>query len=176
MSRISREYAQALYMLAEEKAMEESYGKALDMVDELFRENPGYLKLLASYAVSKEEKLSALDAAFSDALPREVLSFLKLLCERKHIDEFSGCAAEYRAMLNERNRITEAKVTSAVGLGEDAKAEIIKKLEKISGRRVEAEFVRDSAILGGLIVEMDGEVMDSSLRRHLKDVKDVINR
>lgn len=176
MSKISCEYAQALYMLAEENAMEESYGKELDMVDELFVKNPDYLKFLGSYAVSKEEKLSALDEAFSNVLQKEVLSFLKLLCERKHIGEFSHCVAEYRAMLNEKNRITEAKVTSAVELSEEEKTALINKLEKLCGNKVEAEFAQDPAILGGLIVEMEGEVMDSSLRKHLKDVKDVINR
>jgi len=176
MSRVSCEYAQALYMLAEEKGMEESYGEGLELVEELFCQNPDYLKLLCSYAISKEEKLGSLDKAFSDALPREVISFLKLLCERRHMDEFSGCVKEYRAMLDEKNRVFPAKVTSAVELSEEEKSALISKLEKKSGHKVEPSFAVEPAILGGLIVEMEGSILDSSLRKHLKDVKDVIDR
>ena len=50
------------------------------------------------------------------------------------------------------------------------------KLEKKSGKTAVIEYIIDESIIGGIIVEMDGKIIDSSIKRHLKDMKDVINK
>ena len=176
MSKVSSEYAKALFMLAVEKDSAKSYADALDLVSEVFLENPMYPELLASYGIPKEERLSALEAAFSDAIPGDVMSFLKLLCEKNRIGEFSDCVAGYKAMLDEMTRVMDAKVTSAIELKDSEKSALKEKLEKVSGHSVVISYVVDKSIIGGLVVEMDGKVIDSSLGKHLKEVKDVIAR
>ena len=176
MSGISSEYAKALFMLAMENEKGEEYEKALDLVSDAFSENPVYIEFLTSPGIPLEERLGALESAFSAAVPRDVLSFLKLLCEKRYIGEFQDCAAQYKTLLNEVGRVSSAKVISAVELDEKNKAALKEKLEKLSGHTVMIEYTVDKSILGGLIVEMDGKVMDSSLQKHLKDVKDVISR
>lgn len=176
MSGISSEYAQALFMLAMEKDLGEEYDKALDLVADAFAENPMYMEFLESPGISLNERLGALDDAFSTALPGDVLSFLKLLCEKRYIAQFHDCVVQYKALLNEVNSVSDARVTSAVELSESEKNALKKKLEKISGHTVIIEYIVDGSILGGLIVEMDGKVMDSSIQKHLKDVKEVISR
>ena len=176
MSGISSEYAQALFMLAMEKQQAEEYDKALDLVADAFVENPTYLEFLESPSIPVSERLAALESAFANVLPREVLSFLKILCEKRYIAEFSDCVAHYKVLLNEVTGVSDARVTSAVELSENEKNTLKEKLEKLSGHKVEIEYIIDPSILGGLIVEMDDKVMDSSLQKHLKDVKDVISR
>lgn len=176
MSGISSEYAQALFMLAMEKDLGEDYAKALDLVADAFLQNPLYKELLESPGIPLGERLGVLEGAFSDAVPGDILSFLKLLCEKRYIAHFHDCAEQYKALLNEVNSVSNAHTTSAVELSEKEKDALKEKLEKISGHRVEIEYTVDPSILGGLMVEMDGKVMDSSLQKHLKDVKDVISR
>lgn len=174
MSKVSIEYAKALFELAMENDSVKGYGEALDLVSNVFSENPEYADFLSCLAVPVSDRIAAISEAFSDALPTEVLSFVKLLCENRHIGEFLECAGQYKAMLDELGRISNAKVTSAVALTEQEKAALKEKLEKISGKSVVIDFAVDKSILGGVIVEMDGKVMDSSLQKHLKEVKDVI--
>ena len=38
------------------------------------------------------------------------------------------------------------------------------------------EYIVDKSIIGGLIIETDGRIMDSSLKKQLKDVKEVIQK
>lgn len=176
MSDISNEYAKALFMLAAETGKGKEYKDALGEVADVFEKNPMYPEFLSTFAIPLDERLNALEAAFSDAIPRDVLSFLKLLCEKRHIGEFEECVEDYNAMYDEILEISNAKVTSAVELSEDEKASLKEKLEKISGNKTLIEYTVDKSIIGGLIVEMDGKIMDSSLRKHLKDVKDVISK
>lgn len=176
MSQISNEYAKALFMLSCEKELREDYKKGLETVLAVFEENPQYAEFLETFAIPLDERLSALESAFVNRIPRDVLSFLKILCEKKHIREFSECAREYFAMYNEIDKILNAKVTSAVELTEKEKAMLLEKLEKSSGKNVVIDYVVDESIIGGLIVEADGKIMDSSLKKHLKDMKDVIKK
>ncbi|MBQ7953552.1 MAG: ATP synthase F1 subunit delta, partial [Clostridia bacterium] len=146
MSDVSNEYAKALFMLAAEKGKGKEYKEALDTVVDIFEENSQYSELLSTFAIPLEERLNALETAFSDRIPRDVLSFLKLLCEKKHISEFSECVKEYNAMYNEICEISNAKVTSAVELSKDEKVSLIKKLEKMSGHKTLIEYIVDSSI------------------------------
>ena len=176
MSDVSNEYAKALFMLAVEKECSKDYKDALETVSGVFDKNPAYKDFLSTFAIPLEERLGALEEAFSDAIPRDVLSFLKILCEKKHIAEFPECVAQYMAMHDEMDKVSNAKVTSAVELTEEEKATLKEKLEKKSGLTMVIEYIVDETILGGLIVEADGKIMDSSLKKHLKEIKDVIKR
>ena len=176
MSDVSNEYAKALFMLALETGKGKEYKEALDTVVTVFDENPLYPEFLSTFAIPLEERLNALETAFSDSIPRDVLSFLKLLCEKKHIEEFPECAAQYSEMYNEMDKISNARVTGAVELNDNEKDALKEKLEKMSGHKVMIEYIVDKSIIGGLIVEIDGKIMDSSIKKHLKEVKDVMSK
>lgn len=176
MSEISNEYAKALFMLATEKGCTKDYKNALDIVVGVFDENPVYTGFLSNFAIPLDERLNALETAFSNKIPRDVLSFLKILCEKKHISEFLECAKQYSKMYNELDKLSNAKVISAVELTETEKTALREKLEKTSGHTMAIDYIVDKSIIGGLIIETDGKIMDSSLKKHLKAVKDVISR
>ena len=176
MSEIASEYAKALFMLASEKECTTKYKTALETVEAIFKENPRYIDFLYTFAIPLEERLSALEKAFEGSIPRDVLSFLKILCEKKHITEFGECAESYYALYNEIDKISSIKVTSATVLSDSQKEQLKEKLEKKSGKTAVIEYIIDESIIGGIIVEMDGKIIDSSIKRHLKDMKDVINK
>ena len=48
------------------------------------------------------------------------------------------------------------------------------KLEALSGKKVDAVYIQDSSLLGGLKVEMDDMTFDGSVEKHLQKVKGVI--
>ena len=176
MLQMSREYAEALFSLACEEQKMEEYGAAMDTVLGIFAENAEYVDLLSSPAISIGERLEIIDAAFSSLLPEHVLSFLKLLCEKMHLRSFADCVSHYNKLLSASKQIAFAKVISAVMLTPDEIEALRQKLAKMCGKSVELETHTEPSVLGGMIIEIDGKVIDASLRRHLSDVKDVISR
>ena len=74
MTHTSREYAEALYALSEEEGRTEEYLSALSLTEETLAENPGFLMLLASPAISREERMNALEAALRDRIPLSMLT------------------------------------------------------------------------------------------------------
>ena len=175
MTEISKEYGTALFMLACEVQEQQSYGEALETIKNAFLENPQYQELLASPGVPLDDRLRVIDTVFADRVPEHILSYLKLLCEKGRIPYFMESVQEYNALLDASKQLSNAKVTSAVELTENEKQKLITKLETIVKGKVHAEYFVDANLLGGFIVEMDGKIMDSSLRNRLHEIKGVIN-
>jgi F-type H+-transporting ATPase subunit delta len=175
MTQISKEYAVALFMLACEKKKREEYDAALKTLHDAFSENPEYLVFLSSRGIPLSERLDAIEQAFSKQLPEDVVSFLKLLCEKGRVNCFSDAVQEYQNLLNASKRVSNAKVISAVALSDEEKEKLGQKLKAISNTTVKMEYVVDASLLGGVIVEIDGKVLDGSIKNRLRDIKEVMN-
>ncbi|MCQ2440278.1 MAG: ATP synthase F1 subunit delta [Clostridia bacterium] len=174
MSESSREYAEALFMLSRENNSSDEFENALDLMCELFDANPEYVELLSSPVISKKERSEILSNTFGDSLPEYVFSFIMMLCENGHIKDYKDCFNEYKTLNKDAKMVVTAKVTSAVELSMDEKAKLVKKLEKICKKTVVPEYVIDESIMGGVIVEADGKILDGSLKRRLSEVREVI--
>lgn len=175
MTEIGKEYGTALFMLACEENEKKSYAEALGNIKNTFLDYPQYTELLSSPSIPVKERLCVIDEAFSGRVPEYVLSYLKLLCEKGRIPYFMESVDEYKTLLDASEHISNAKITSAVELTEEEKQKLINKLELMEKGKVHAEYFVDTALLGGLIVEVDGKIMDGSLRHRLHEVKEVMN-
>lgn len=175
MNELGKEYGTALFMLACEEEKQKEFYDGLGIIASAFKEEPEYIELLSCPGVAMGQRLSAIDAAFADRIPEGVLSYLKLLCEKGRISCFFDSVKEYKALLDETERISRVKVTSAVELTDEEKQKLRIRLEAAYGRRVELEYSIDEDLLGGMVVDIDGKVIDSSLRYRLREVKEVMN-
>lgn len=176
MTEMSKEYGTALFMLGCECGAQKEYAAALETVSAVFRKFPAYIDFLSSPNIPMSERLTAIEQAFSPSLPENVVSFLQLLCEKGRIRSFDGCVQEYNALLKASEHISTAKVVSAVELTQDEKKRLQAKLEKMCGNPVIMDCSTDKSLMGGVVIELDGKVMDGSLRRRLHEVKDVMGR
>ncbi|MBR5508101.1 MAG: ATP synthase F1 subunit delta [Clostridia bacterium] len=176
MTELYKEYSQALFMLAVEDNCQEKFLEELKEIKDTFSKNPEYMELLSSPAIPLSDRKKVVDEALKDNYSEHIVSFVKLLCDKKHILSFSLCVDEYETLFDNFNSVSVAKVKSAKELSSDQKDELISKLKKMSGRDVVLECETDETLLGGLIVEIDGKEIDASLKTRLKEVKEVIKR
>ena len=61
------------------------------------------------------------------------------------------------------------------GLQGSGKSTLVKKLSEVTGKTVRASYVIDKDLLGGLSVSVDGRHYDGSVRKNLKNIKEVIS-
>jgi F-type H+-transporting ATPase subunit delta len=162
-------------MLATEEGQREEYGAALNSIKESFVNCPEYVELLSSPNISLNERLSALNNVFAEAVPEYVLSFLQLMCEKGRIAYLDTAIAEYKSLLDASKHVLNVKVTSAVELTAEEKNKLKQKLKTVYKGEVNIEYFIDTQLIGGLIVEADGKIMDGSLRQRLREVKEVIS-
>ena len=176
MTDLSREYAEALFALAAEIDQTKAYLEALDTAAALLADNPEYVELLACPAVSKDERDGLLAQTFGQILPEQVLSFVQLLCAHGRIRSLTDCIAEYRLLYQTAVAMSTAEVTSAVPLTEDENKRLSETLSARFGRTVTLVCTVDESLLGGMVVRVDGKVLDGSLRSRLHAVKEVMKQ
>ena len=169
-----REYATALFELALEDRNAGEIAEGLSVVEKVLEETPESVDFFTSPAISREEKLEVAHRAFDGAVCDTVLSFFSLLCEKGRVSLFPDVKREYDAFFRESIRESIASVVSAAPLSDGEKEAMRVALEKKSGHTVIVEYRVDPALLGGVIVEMDGTRMDGSLRRRLRDIKETM--
>lgn len=175
MTETSREYASALFELAVDSRIEDLTQKALHEVKNALCGTPDALATLASPAIPMKERLAILERVWGETLPGHVMGFLQVLCRNGHIRELGDCVAAFDDLLDTARKLSTAVVTSAVALTDDEKATLSKRLEQRLGRTIRLECSVDPALLGGLIVEVDGKIMDGSLKHRLHEIKEVMN-
>lgn len=176
MTQTSKEYAEALFALALETGNTDIFLKALANARSILDDQPEYIDFLACYAIPIKERTDALEQAFSDILPEYVLSFFKLLCENGSIKNYGECIDGYEKLCAEYKSESKATVTSVIELDDTQKSILQSKLEKICKRKTIIEYKIDKNIMGGLIIEADGKIIDGSVKGRLHEVKEVIDK
>ncbi len=175
MTTTSREYAEALFELAAQENLLRETSEGLETVVSALLQTPEYQALLASPAIGKAERLAALDQAFRGKVPEILLAILRMMVSRGHISAVKGMYRDYEEMARRYRGEVTAMVTSAVPLKEAEMVTLRAKLEKKLGQRITLRCREDPSLLGGLRVEVDGRVIDGSIRNKLDEIKDVMN-
>ena len=85
MTETIKEYAEALFLIAEENGSVDDFYASLLQIADLLKENTDYIEFLSSPAALLSERLSAIDTAFLGHYNEHIISFLKILCEHKRI-------------------------------------------------------------------------------------------
>ena len=79
---ISKEYAEALFLLAKERGSCDRIREELELLLDLLKENPRYATLLDTPAVKETEKLALIDEALAP-FDTDIVSFVKILAGRR---------------------------------------------------------------------------------------------
>ena len=175
MTTTSREYAGALFELAVQEGITQETSEGLETVVSALLQMPEYRALLASPAISKKERLAALDETFRGKIPDILLAILRMMVSRGHISALNGMARDYDELARGYQGESIAVVTSAVPLKESETVVLRAKLEKKLGRKITLQCREDPELIGGIRVEVDGCVIDGSIRNKLDEIKEVMN-
>ena len=174
MNKISTEYAVALFELSTEHNTVDAVSDALSAIGTAVEQHPEYLSVLHSPAIPLQERLSLIDAAFGGIGQEHVLSFVKLLCERGHLLNLGECIDEYHQLMKQAQACVPATVYYVEELSDEQKQSLIDKLCKRTGKAVEAVYVKDTSLIGGIKVQLGDTVLDGSVAGRLNEIKGVI--
>ena len=176
MTDTSKSYADALFSLAmETNTVSETLSALRELRDGLYA-TPEALDLLASPSIPKDERCAVLEKAFGDVQPAHVMNFIQILVQHGYIRELDDCLAAYTELHDAARRLSTAYVASAVELTAVEQAELTEKLSRKLGRTIRLECTVDPSLLGGMVVRVDGKVIDGSLKHRLQEIKEVMNR
>jgi F-type H+-transporting ATPase subunit delta len=173
---LARRYTRALFQLAREAGREEQVGQEVDQFYAAYcgSELQGVLTNPAFGIESRKRIL--IQVANAQDLSALSIHFLSLLLERDRLVHLPGIASCYRRLLNEAKGRIEGKVIGASPLERPHLERLRGALSGISGKEVVLHEEIDPALIGGLLVELEGKVYDGSVRTQLEQMKQRIAR
>jgi F-type H+-transporting ATPase subunit delta len=139
----------------------------------LVRDSHDLALILDSPAVQRANKRAVIEALVAQmGASRTVRNFLFVVVDRGRTRLLLEIQASFDRRLDERQGIVRAEVSSARGLTDVEKAELSKALARLTGRRVEAAYRRDPALLAGTVVRVGSTIYDGSVRTQLEKMRE----
>lgn len=161
-----KEYGRALFMLSEERDTTDKVLADITAVDEIFKDNPKYVKLLDTPAVTKAEKLSLVDEAFS-TLDEHVTNLIKILCERHSVFTFSEVRRAFSELYDASRGIEHVEAVTAVAMTPSQLERMNERLSAMTGKKIIIKNTVAPQILGGVKLRYSGTQLDGSVKTRL---------
>jgi F-type H+-transporting ATPase subunit delta len=173
---LARRYTRALFQLAREAGQEEQVGQEVEQFHAAYSgsELQGVLTNPAFGVDSRKRIL--IQVANAQGLSVLSIHFFSLLLERDRLNHLPGIAICYRRLLDEVKGRVQARVVGASPLAPAQLEQLRATLGRISGKEVVLHEDTDPALIGGLLVELEGKVFDGSVRTQLENMKQRIAR
>ena len=173
MSAVAERYAAALADVAVERKNSETIRQNLAMFVEAFSSVAGLRNALESPALNAEVKRKVIaEVAGKMGLDVAVRNFIYLVVDHRRTEILPEIEQAFLSELNERLGIVDAEVTSAHELNDDEKRHLNTVLEQRTGKKVQARFQIDPALLGGALVRLGSTIYDGSVRDQLKRLRE----
>lgn len=173
-NQLALKYAQAIYEVAADKDMLGKVEEELSMVEKTIYEHEDLRILFYHPRVPAKAKKETVTKLFNQELQGFVHNFLLLLIDKRREAALPQIVTEYRKLANEARNIGEAEVISAMPLTESEEAELARKLSKVTGKNIVLKTYIDESILGGVIVKIGDKLIDGSVARQLKMLKNAL--
>lgn len=169
---LAHRYARALLDVALEQdsdgAVAAALGAELRGFAALVSGHHDLSRALAHPSVATEAKRRVL-AALTEAGGASTLlrRLLEVVVSGDRLALLPALAEAYAERLRARRGVVAAEAVSAVPLPEDQRRDLVEALAGATGRSVELETRTDPALLGGLLLRMDGKTYDGTVRSRL---------
>lgn len=170
--RITGRYAKSLIDLAQEQNKLE---RILEDVQSFKKvsENKDFYMLIKSPIVQASKKQSVVKALFEGKYDELTMGFLLLLIQKGRESLLPEVADDFIAQYKKLKNITSVKVTTATPMSATGVAALKKQLEASTktDTSVEIQTAVNPELIGGLVLEFDGNIYDSSVAQKLDELR-----
>ena len=165
---IARPYAEALF-----KASAANVQSVANWVDELaaIAGNAQLQQFAESPKVTAQQILDLVCSVAKSALDEQAKNFLHTVIDNGRLAVLPEIADQFRALVNAQSGSSDAVVHSAYPLDASAVAEVSVALEKRFGRKLNVSVQVQPELIGGIRVVVGDEVLDTSVKARLEQMK-----
>jgi F-type H+-transporting ATPase subunit delta len=165
---IARPYADALF-----KASANDVAGAAAWLDELaaIAANAQLQQFAGNPNVGVDQVFDVIAGVAKTALPDSAKNFLRTVLENGRLEALPEIAAQFRVLKNAQGGLSDATVFSAFPMDASALADVSSMLEKRFGRKLNFVIEVQPELIGGIRVVVGDEVLDTSIKARLEQMK-----
>ncbi len=105
------------------------------------------------------------------SLPASAKNFLRAVIDNGRVSVLAEIASQFHALKNAQGGLSDATVYSAFALDAAALADLATTLEKRFGKKLNLKVELQSELIGGVRVVVGDEVLDTSVKARLEQMK-----
>jgi F-type H+-transporting ATPase subunit delta len=164
----SLQYANALADIVLEQGAAEPVRKQLADFEAAYAESEELRNFLATPAVTRQQKHAVIEKLVARlGASRIVRNFLLIAMDHQRSHLLPEIVQTFELVLRERQGLAEALVTSAIELTNTQKSRLLRVLERLTGKKIQAKFTLQPGLLGGAVIRVGDTVYDGSVRNRL---------
>ncbi|MDB5873707.1 MAG: synthase subunit delta [Ramlibacter sp.] len=165
---IARPYAEALFKSA--KADLDGTAGWLDALAAVAG-NAQLQQFAGNPKVTSEQVFDVIGGVAKTTLSDHAKNFLRTVIENNRLSALPEIAAQFRALKNSQSGSSDATVYSAFPIDANALSGLSQVLEKRFGRKLNLTVQQEPALIGGIRVVVGDEVLDTSVKARLEQMK-----
>jgi F-type H+-transporting ATPase subunit delta len=166
------QYANALADIALEQGAAEPVLRQLSEFNNAYKESTELRNFLASPAVERDAKHGVIEKLVVRMGASKIIrNFLFVMVDNQRTAFLPQMLESFQAVLQQRQGVAEATVVSATGLNDGQKSQLQETFEKLTGKKIQATYSQDPALLGGVQVRIGDTIYDGSLRNRLNQMR-----
>lgn len=171
-SAVAKRYARALYELADEKGRTQQVGRNLAALSEAWEQNDELWDVFQNPKFSTSAKRNVIKAlAERLGCERLVVNTMQMLSDRRRLDHLPDIAQAYERISERHSGRIRAEIVTAAKLPEAYYAQLQRKLEQSTGKKVTLIRSEDPSLIGGVVTTVGGRVFDGSLKNRLRGLR-----
>lgn len=169
---IAQPYANALYDLASEQGHVDAIEADLKAISGLVNESSDFARFLRSPVIPGDDKAVAMNAILSRINAGTVVAnFIKVVARNGRLFALPAIIAAFRTLAAKARGEVSAEVTSAAPLSREQVQNLADTLKAKIGKTVTLNEHVDPSLIGGLVVKVGSQMIDSSLKTKLTAMK-----
>lgn len=172
MKSASLQYATALADIVLEQGAAEPTRIQLEEFRAAFAESAELRNFLISPAIPRDAKHGVIEKIVARLGASKIIrNFLFVMSDNQRVHLLPEIADTFKQVLEQRQGVAEAQVTSPLELTDVQKTSLVRTLERVSGKKIQARYFLDPALLGGVLVKIGDMIYDGSVRNRLHQLR-----
>jgi F-type H+-transporting ATPase subunit delta len=165
---IARPYAEALF-----KSSQADLNGTSQWLDALaaVAGNAQLLQYAGNPKVGNQQVIDLVSEVARVQLPASGQNFLRAVVENGRLEAVPEIAHQFREMKNAQGGTSDAVVYSAFPIAADQLGTVAQALERRFGRKLNLTVQEDPSLIGGIRVVVGDEVLDTSVKARLEQMK-----
>ena len=174
-SRVTSRYAKSVLGLAEEVKSLEPVKDDMAGIVAICEANGDLLHFLNSPVIAHERKEKILKTVFEGKVNELTMKFITLLTKKGREGALYGVAKAFLTQYNIKKGVQKATVYTAVKIDAKLKASFEGLVAKSMNKKVELTEEIKEDLLGGFVLRVDDQQIDSSVKSKLQGIRKSIN-
>jgi F-type H+-transporting ATPase subunit delta len=161
---IAKKYGRALFELAKERNLIDQGWEQFNALSDYLKSDSTFHDFVTAPQIGDGEKAALVKKVFEPRLERIFYEYIQMLVAKHRIHFLPEIIDEFDRLVRADRGIAKAICITTAPITDVQRRQLIEQLSQKTGLKVELEEKIDMAIVGGMIVTIQDQILDGSIK------------